>query len=103
MTFSKPNASPATLTRNRVSSAPGSGLCVTCLDGCSGYCEVGLSALRGREVLYPQPFGKQQLELKKIILWIFPTSTSRELVWVLMGWSQIQIRLCFPQLISPHK
>ena len=58
MTFSKPNASSATLTRNRVSSAPISGLCVTCLDGCPGYCEVGLSALRGREILYPQPFGK---------------------------------------------
>jgi len=58
MSFSKPNASPATLTRNRVRSAPISGLCVTCLDGCPGYCEVGLSALRGREVLYPQPFGK---------------------------------------------
>jgi len=29
MSFSKPNASPATLTRNRVRSAPISGLCVT--------------------------------------------------------------------------
>jgi glutamate synthase domain-containing protein 2 len=28
------------------------------LDGCPGPCEVGRSALRGREVLYPQPFGK---------------------------------------------
>jgi len=58
MSFSKPNASSATLTKNRVKSAPGSGLCVACLDGCTGYCEVGLSALRGREVLYPQPFSK---------------------------------------------
>ncbi len=58
MSFSKPNASPATLTRNRVNGAPYSGLCVTCLDGCPGWCEVGISALRGREVLYPQPFGK---------------------------------------------
>ena len=35
-----------------------SGLCVTCLDGCTGLCEVGKSAVKGREVLYPQPFGK---------------------------------------------
>jgi hypothetical protein len=31
---------------------------VTCIDGCHGLCEVGRSAIRGREVLYPQPFGK---------------------------------------------
>jgi glutamate synthase domain-containing protein 2 len=30
---------------------------VTCVDGCPGYCEVGRSALRGREIIYPQPFG----------------------------------------------
>jgi len=33
-------------------------MCVTCLDGCLGLCEVGKSAIRGREVIYPQPFGK---------------------------------------------
>ena len=58
MSLSKPNASPATKTRNRVTPAPGSGMCVTCLDGCLGLCEVGQSALRGREVIYPQPFAK---------------------------------------------
>lgn len=58
MTFTKPNRSPSTLTKNRVDPAPISGLCVTCLDGCPGLCEVGRSALRGREILYPQPFGK---------------------------------------------
>jgi glutamate synthase domain-containing protein 2 len=58
MTFTKPNRSPATFTRNRVEPSPGSGLCVTCLDGCPGPCEVGRSALRGREILYPQPFSK---------------------------------------------
>ncbi|OGW83665.1 MAG: glutamate synthase [Omnitrophica bacterium RIFCSPLOWO2_01_FULL_45_10] len=58
MSFSKPNASQATLTKNRISPSPISGICVTCLDGCPGPCEVGRSALRGREVLYPQPFGK---------------------------------------------
>lgn len=58
MTFTKPNRSPATFTRNRVEPAPGSGICVTCLDGCPGPCEVGRSALRGREILYPQPYSK---------------------------------------------
>jgi len=58
MTFSKPNASAATVTTTRVATAPVSGLCVTCVDGCPGYCEVGRSALRGREIIYPQPFGK---------------------------------------------
>ncbi len=58
MSLSKPNASAATKTRNRVTPSPSSGLCVTCLDGCPGLCEVGKSAIRGREVLYPQPFGE---------------------------------------------
>ncbi len=58
MTFTKPNRSPATFTKNRVEPAPSSGICVTCLDGCPGPCEVGRSALRGREILYPQPFAK---------------------------------------------
>ena len=58
MSLTRPNASAATKTRNRVSPAPTSGICVTCLDGCPGPCEVGRSALRGREMLYPQPFGK---------------------------------------------
>ncbi|MFH1639128.1 MAG: FMN-binding glutamate synthase family protein [Chloroflexota bacterium] len=58
MTFSKPNASASTLTRNRVTPAPISGMCVTCLDGCLGLCEVGKSALRARETIYPQPFAK---------------------------------------------
>ena len=58
MSYSKANASAATMSRNRVAPAPGSGICVTCLDGCPGPCEVGRSALRGREILYPQPFAK---------------------------------------------
>jgi glutamate synthase domain-containing protein 2 len=58
MSLSKPNSSAATVTTTRVAPAPISGLCVTCVDGCPGYCEVGRSALRGREIIYPQPFGK---------------------------------------------
>ncbi|HEY4492384.1 MAG TPA: FMN-binding glutamate synthase family protein, partial [Acidobacteriota bacterium] len=33
------------------------GMCVTCIDGCIGMCEIGKSAYRGHEVIYPQPFG----------------------------------------------
>ena len=58
MSFSKPNRSAATLTTTRVDPAPISGICVACLDGCEGPCEIGRSALKGREVLYPVPFGK---------------------------------------------
>lgn len=58
MSLTKPNRSPATFTKNRVEPAPGSGICVTCLDGCPGPCEIGRSALRGREILYPQPYSK---------------------------------------------
>ena len=57
MSFSKPNVSAATLTKSRVQVTQ-SGMCVTCLDGCNGLCEVGKSAVKGRAVLYPQPFGK---------------------------------------------
>ncbi len=58
-TLSKINASAATLTKNRTeeSVVPISGMCVTCVDGCIGMCEIGKSAYRGHEVIYPQPFG----------------------------------------------
>ncbi|MBO8128804.1 MAG: FMN-binding glutamate synthase family protein [Peptococcaceae bacterium] len=54
------NASAATQTRLRTGDnrCPQSGMCVTCLDGCPGLCEIGKSAVRGKEMLYPQPFGK---------------------------------------------
>ncbi|MDW7727181.1 MAG: hypothetical protein SCH70_08755 [Candidatus Methanoperedens sp.] len=32
-------------------------MCVTCVDGCIGMCEIGKSAYRGPEVIYPQPYG----------------------------------------------
>ncbi|MHC4079875.1 MAG: glutamate synthase-related protein [Planctomycetota bacterium] len=57
--LSRMNASAATLTKNRTegSVTPTSGMCVTCVDGCIGMCEIGKSAIRGHEVIYPQPFG----------------------------------------------
>jgi glutamate synthase domain-containing protein 2 len=59
MSLSRVNASAATLTKNRTedSIVPLSGMCVTCVDGCIGMCEIGKSAYRGHEVIYPQPFG----------------------------------------------
>ncbi|MDI6808652.1 MAG: FMN-binding glutamate synthase family protein [Candidatus Eisenbacteria bacterium] len=59
MALSRTNASAATLTKNRTedSIVPLSGMCVTCVDGCIGMCEIGKSAYRGHEVIYPQPFG----------------------------------------------
>ncbi|MCX6639970.1 MAG: FMN-binding glutamate synthase family protein [bacterium] len=57
--LSRINSSAATLTKNRTegSITPISGMCVTCVDGCIGMCEIGKSAYRGHEVIYPQPFG----------------------------------------------
>ncbi len=59
MSLSRINASAATLTKNRTEGAiqHSSGMCVTCVDGCIGMCEIGKSAYRGHEVIYPQPFG----------------------------------------------
>ncbi len=59
VTYSRINATAATLTKNRTegSIVPSSGMCVTCVDGCIGMCEIGKSAYRGHEVIYPQPFG----------------------------------------------
>jgi len=59
MSLTRVNATAATLTKNRTvgSISQLSGMCATCVDGCIGMCEVGKSAYRGREVLYPQPFG----------------------------------------------
>jgi hypothetical protein len=59
MSYSRVNSSAATLTKNRTegSVVPASGMCVTCVDCCIGMCEIGKSAYRGHEVIYPQPFG----------------------------------------------
>ncbi|UCG27688.1 MAG: FMN-binding glutamate synthase family protein [Bacteroidales bacterium] len=59
MKYGKINASAATLTKNRTedSIVPMSGMCATCIDGCIGMCDIGKSAYRGAEVIYPQPFG----------------------------------------------
>jgi len=59
MSYTKINASAATLSKNRTEDAITSisGMCATCVDGCIGMCEIGKSAYRGAEMIYPQPFG----------------------------------------------
>jgi len=59
MALTKINASAATLSKNRTEGAISalSGMCATCVDGCVGMCEIGKSAYRGHEIIYPQPFG----------------------------------------------
>ncbi|GAB4275739.1 MAG: FMN-binding glutamate synthase family protein [Coriobacteriia bacterium] len=59
MNLQRPNANDATQTSNRSRSVtPQSGLCTRCVDGCRGNCEVFKASFRGREVIYPGPFGE---------------------------------------------
>ncbi|MDD3141314.1 MAG: FMN-binding glutamate synthase family protein [Lachnospiraceae bacterium] len=58
MNLQTPNANDATRTANRSRSVvPCSGLCSRCVDGCRGNCEVFKATFRGRELIYPGPFG----------------------------------------------
>jgi len=59
MSLQPQKANDVTETRNRSRDlAPSSGLCTRCLDSCTGNCEVFKSSMRGREVIYPGPFGE---------------------------------------------
>ncbi len=59
MNLQRPNANDATLSTNRSRSiVPQSGLCSRCVDGCKGNCEVFQATFRGRELIYPGPFGE---------------------------------------------
>ncbi|MBM3187604.1 MAG: FMN-binding glutamate synthase family protein [Chloroflexi bacterium] len=56
--LARPNSNDISQTANRSRDVvPGSGICTRCIDGCTGNCEVFKSSFRGREVLYPSPFG----------------------------------------------
>lgn len=58
MNLRSPSGNDATRTFNRSKNVvPCSGLCSRCLDTCRGNCEVFKSSFRGREVIYPGPFG----------------------------------------------
>ncbi len=59
MNLQRPNSNEATRTVNRSKSVvPSSGLCTRCVDGCTGNCEVFKATFRGRELIYPGPFGE---------------------------------------------
>ncbi len=59
MNLRPPNANDATSTFNRSKNVvPTSGLCSRCVDGCRGNCEVFKATFRGRELIYPGPFGE---------------------------------------------
>ena len=59
MNLRRPNSNEATGTFNRSRDVvPMSGICTRCIDGCKGGCETWLASFRGREVLYPGPFGE---------------------------------------------
>ena len=58
MNLRSPNSNEATRTANRSKSVtPMSGICSRCIDGCTGNCEIFKATFRGREVIYPGPFG----------------------------------------------
>jgi len=59
MNLQCPGGNDISQTKNRSRNvAPYSGLCSRCLDSCIGNCEVFKASLRGREVIYPEPFGE---------------------------------------------
>jgi glutamate synthase domain-containing protein 2 len=59
MNLQRPNSNEATRSANRSRSvAPSSGICTRCIDGCTGNCEVFRATFRGRELIYPGPFGE---------------------------------------------
>ncbi len=59
MNLQSPCGNDVTQTSNRSKNVvPGSGLCSRCVDGCRGNCEVFKASFRGREVIYPGPFGE---------------------------------------------
>jgi len=59
MNLRTPGGNDATRTFNRSKNVvPCSGLCSRCLETCRGNCEVFKSSFRGREVIYPGPFGE---------------------------------------------
>jgi glutamate synthase domain-containing protein 2 len=58
MNLQRPNANEATRTFNRSKDVtPSSGICTRCTDGCRGNCEIFKATFRGRELIYPGPFG----------------------------------------------
>ena len=59
MNLRSPNGNDATRSVNRSKNVvPSSGICSRCVDGCRGNCEAFQASFRGRELIYPGPFGE---------------------------------------------
>lgn len=59
MNLQRPNGTDVTQTANRSRDiTPMSGICSRCIDGCRGNCEIFKTTFRGRELIYPGPFGE---------------------------------------------
>lgn len=59
MNLHQPNSDDALQTNNRSRNVvPQSGICSRCVDGCKGHCDLFNATFRGRELLYPSPFGE---------------------------------------------
>jgi len=59
MYLSQMGSNEALETRNRSRDiSPSGGICTRCMEDCAGNCDVFRAAMRGREVIYPGPFGK---------------------------------------------
>jgi len=81
------NSRSTTGTQTRVKDVnPTSGMCPLCIEECNVLCEVGKSAFRGREVLYPSPE-------------YFGTSTASSNKDFFLDWSHFQI---MAELIGAH-
>ncbi|SMP38683.1 glutamate synthase-related protein [Anoxynatronum buryatiense] len=67
MSFSRYNATTTNKTSIRTPEdySPTTGMCTVCTDNCNGPCEVGQSALRGPEVLYPTARATSQAASEK--------------------------------------
>ncbi|MHA2140461.1 MAG: glutamate synthase-related protein [Candidatus Thorarchaeota archaeon] len=74
-----PNKRGSSGTRTRQSDVnPQSGMCAACIRSCTVLCEIGKSAFRGKEVLYPEPEE-------------FGASTSSGNKYYGLGWEDFQI------------
>jgi len=67
MTYSPNLSSSITNTKLRTPNnvSPYSGMCSVCTSNCVGMCEIGLSALRGREAIYPFQTDRNQFASEK--------------------------------------
>lgn len=54
-----------TVMRDKEHLCPFSGMCAMCTADCIGSCEIGLSAIRGKEMVYPNTTGENQIASEK--------------------------------------